>query len=401
MRTVLILVISVQFLELVYTQRGRQVNEPSVCDNAVKRHGFGYNPHPFDCTQFVQCFYLPGRRVEPVYRNCEFGQFWDQSKIGCFPAKYVSCPFDKCQIPGSKFYKHTDTNKCNAYWKCVNGKAFGQCCPQGERFVQELGCVPDPSCTDMCPLKDRVPGCPRRPISGAPTKYEQYTDNGIWQREECPPGAAYDPADCRCSLEGLIVPGRRCKPDVVINFDKGVPEDVSGNNNKIHAEGVSMYRGAAYFRGHSRLVIDRLRPSKYDEGVLIIKLKFSEDNRRRRSRGLQGLVTNGHCGKQPSVVIAKLPNSILLGAEANISRSFPLPIVNKPWKEVVYIKDDFKLHGRVCGAGFNDWCTGKLKETNCGFQIGAAPGLAGFVGLIDDISIYRCKPLDTVLNINY
>ena len=51
-------------------------------------------------------------------------------------------------------------------------------------------------------------GCSRRPISGAPTKYEQYTDNGIWQREDCPPGAAFDPADCRCSLEGLLVPGR-------------------------------------------------------------------------------------------------------------------------------------------------------------------------------------------------
>ena len=54
---------------------------------------------------------------------------------------------------------------------------------------------------------------------------------------------------------------------------------------------------------------------------------------------------------------------------------------------MIYIKDDVKLHGRVCGAGFNDWCTGKLKDTNCGFQFGAAPGLAGFVGLIDDVSI--------------
>ena len=54
---------------------------------------------------------------------------------------------------------------------------------------------------------------------------------------------------------------------------------------------------------------------------------INRDDNRRRYRGLQGLVTNGHCGKEPSVVVAKLPNAILLGAEANISRSFPLPIV--------------------------------------------------------------------------
>lgn len=51
-------------------------------------------------------------------------------------------------------------------------------------------------------------GCARRPVSGAPTKYEQYTDNGVWKRENCPRGAAYNPADCSCSLTDLIVPGR-------------------------------------------------------------------------------------------------------------------------------------------------------------------------------------------------
>ena len=59
---------------------------------------------------------------------------------------------------------------------------------------------------------------------------------------------------------------------------------------------------------------------------------------------------------------------------------------NKPWKDVIYIHDGYKLEGRVCGAAYNEWCEGKLKETGCGFQIGAAKGMSGFFGLIDDVS---------------
>lgn len=59
---------------------------------------------------------------------------------------------------------------------------------------------------------------------------------------------------------------------------------------------------------------------------------------------------------------------------------------NKPWKEVIYIHDKLKLEGRVCGATYNDWCIGELKDTGCGFQIGAAKDMSGFFGLIDDVS---------------
>lgn len=57
---------------------------------------------------------------------------------------------------------------------------------------------------------------------------------------------------------------------------------------------------------------------------------------------------------------------------------------------MIYIKDDNKLEGRVCGASFNDWCLGKVKETNCGFRIGAAENMAGFAGFLDDVSLIYC-----------
>lgn len=393
------IVFCVAALQLVNSQV--TVKNAGVCDNAMQRHGVGFNPHPYDCTQFVQCYYYPGGRVEPVYRNCEYGQFWDQSKLSCLPAHSVKCPHDKCSSPGVKFYKHSDPNKCGAFWECINGKAYGHCCPVGEAFHPTNGCVTMASCTDMCPSQDRVPGCGRRPISGAPTQFEQYTDNGEWKKEHCPAGAAYNAADCECSLKDLIVPGRVCKPDVVLNFDHHTTEDVSGNNYRVLAENVQLHQGAAYFHGKSRLTIEPLRPSKHDEDVVIVKMRFSEDAKLSANSQLQALVTNGHCGKAASVMVAKLGNVVLLGAEANMSRSFPLPVVNKPWKEIIYIHDKLKLEGRVCGARYNDWCLGKLKDTGCGFQFGTAEHMAGYVGLLDDISIYRCKPLDAVININY
>ena len=75
-----------RFLVLYYLILG-------VCDGAKMRQGIGYNPHPFDCTQFVQCFYYDrGLRVDPIYRNCEYGTFWNQEVMRCEQADLVDCP---------------------------------------------------------------------------------------------------------------------------------------------------------------------------------------------------------------------------------------------------------------------------------------------------------------------
>ena len=70
----------------------------AVCDGATKRHGVGFNPHPYDCTQYVQCFYFPRDRAEPVYRQCEYGQFWNHTQLQCLPSHLVNCPHGKCFI---------------------------------------------------------------------------------------------------------------------------------------------------------------------------------------------------------------------------------------------------------------------------------------------------------------
>ena len=135
-----------------------------------------------------------------------------------------------------------------------------------------------------------------------------------------------------------------CKPELKLNFNRGI-RDISGNNYRVVARHVRLFRGAAYFRGNSKLIVEPFRPKLNDDGTLIIKLKYREDLRNRpgrrfraglrgrsgrqgqNRRGLQALVTNGHCGREASIVIAKIPGKVFVGAETNMSKSFYLPTV--------------------------------------------------------------------------
>ena len=137
-----------------------------------------------------------------------------------------------------------------------------------------------------------------------------------------------------------------CKPDLKIDFERGF-RDVSGNGYRIMARHVRLFKGAAYFRGDSKLIVEPFRPKVDDDGTYIVKLRYREDLRRRgrggfrgagrgrgrmrRTRGLQALVTNGHCGKEASVVVAKIPGKVFVGAETNMSKSFYLPTVVRKW----------------------------------------------------------------------
>ena len=52
------------------------------------------------------------------------------------------------------------------------------------------------------------------------------------------------------------------------------------------------------------------------------------ERRGRASRRLQAMVTNGHCGRKESVMIAKMPGYVLVGADCQeTSRTYALPTV--------------------------------------------------------------------------
>ena len=65
---------------------------------------------------------------------------------------------ERCLNPKLKSYKHTDSEKCCAFWVCINGKSVAKCCGKGYKFEDERGCVKDPTCNALCPWEDEVPG---------------------------------------------------------------------------------------------------------------------------------------------------------------------------------------------------------------------------------------------------
>lgn len=370
---------------------------PSVCDGCRMLNGVGYMKHPSDCTQFVQCFFSAKGGIEAVYMPCPFGQYWDQSVLTCRPAAEVECLTEKCMDPRLISYKHVDSTKCCAYWQCNKGKSVAKCCGEGFRYEAYKGCVPDPFCTAECPWEDMFPSCDKRPVLDK-TKFEQHIGNGYWVKMPCAPGTAFNIIDCQCTVHTGVTPSYVCRPELYLNFDNDAITDLSGNNLYIVNEGVKAFNGSAYFDGSSRLLINRFSNTAF-HGYLVIKFRYKEHLQGPKANSLQALVTNGDCGDDPSIIIAKMPGYVLCGAKTNQPKSFALPVVEKEWKEVIYIHDEQKLEGKVCGASYNKWSLGPIEATHCGIQFGYGTKLANFLGLLDDISVYQCLPPDDVLSV--
>lgn len=74
----------------------------------------------------------------------------------------LTCVFaDQCRIPGMRTYPHSDPNHCCAYWKCHNGRSYGDCCGEGYSYdPYNAACVPNPGCRTSCPYKTEMPGNP-------------------------------------------------------------------------------------------------------------------------------------------------------------------------------------------------------------------------------------------------
>ncbi|KAJ8299027.1 hypothetical protein KUTeg_023087 [Tegillarca granosa] len=121
-----------------------------LCDHCTTRDGFGYNPHPTDCTKFIQCYFGVDGEIIVSEKQCSFGQFWSRNAVTCVSSQHVDCPTDKCKLEGLVAYPDYNTKNCREYWKCIKGQSYGFCCPPGEAFFPYLGCVKDKSCRDLC-----------------------------------------------------------------------------------------------------------------------------------------------------------------------------------------------------------------------------------------------------------
>ena len=72
------------------------------CDNCAMQNGIGFNPHPDDCDKYTQCYFGGEGQIRAVYRQCPFGQYWDQRVLTCRPSQEVDCEKGKCRyLPSS------------------------------------------------------------------------------------------------------------------------------------------------------------------------------------------------------------------------------------------------------------------------------------------------------------
>ena len=74
-------------------------------------NGVGYMNHPYDCTQFVQCYISGKGNIQAYYRHCPFGQYWDQTDLTCRPVDDVQCPHGECAYFKNKYKSLVVPNK--------------------------------------------------------------------------------------------------------------------------------------------------------------------------------------------------------------------------------------------------------------------------------------------------
>lgn len=117
-----------------------------------------------------------------------------------------------------------------------------------------------------------------------------------------------------------------CRPELHMDFNDGQIIDKSGNHLPIYVENVIPYRGAAYFNGQARLLINRFSNTAF-HGHLVIKFRYKEDLRGASANALQALITNGDCGEDPSIIVAKMMGYVLLASKTGTTRTFAMPVV--------------------------------------------------------------------------
>ena len=145
-----------------------------------------------------------------------------------------------------------------------------------------------------------------------------------------------------------------CRPELHLPFTKGFA-DQSGRNVHVYQENVQIHNGSAFFDGSARIVINRFSNTEF-RGDLVIKFRYNEILEGPTANKLQALVTNGDCGSDPSIIIAKMPGYVLLGAKTNRPKSFALPSLVSVY---IFMKNALRK------------CSLNLSQTSPGFSMSA------------------------------
>ncbi|XP_052065764.1 protein PIF-like [Mytilus californianus] len=299
-------------------------------------NGAGYNSHPTDCDKYTQCLFDKEGLLTAFYRNCPWGQHWNQDILSCQPPKHAMCKNDPCL--NVRFETYAAKSSCRAYWEC-QGYSVPMCCPQGHAYLSNVGCVRDYSCQDEC-QSDNVP------------KYSA------------------------------------CKSLMFLEFTKHI-SDSSGNDVFVKNENVKVTDGVAYFNGSARLVIPQFTNAELGNNFGF-RIRFKE-TKIYPGHGLrQSIINNGDCGDLGSVRLTINDNNVEFGLKTDGEEGPKELRIKKPsveWTEVVYYVTDNKLNGWVNGEASSVIASGQIEKRKCALQIGHGEGFSNFVGFIDEFYI--------------
>ncbi|XP_063398796.1 uncharacterized protein LOC134683438 [Mytilus trossulus] len=365
------------------------------CTGCKMENGAGYNSHPTDCNKYTQCLFDKEGLVTAFYRDCPWGQYWNQDILSCQPPKHAMCKNDPCL--NVRFETYAAKSSCKAYWEC-QGHSVPMCCPQGQAYLPNVGCVPDTSCHDEC-QSDNVPkysGCDKRIHSSDPAMFEQLVPGHGWVKMHCAAGTQFSPAECSCSLttSSKYLP-QECKSLMFLEFTNHI-SDSSGNDVFVSNENVQVKDGVAYFNGSARLVIPQFTNAELGNNFGF-RIRFKETKAFPSSGLRQSIINNGDCGDLGSVRLTINDNNVEFGLETDGEERHKELSIRKPsveWTEVVYYVTDNKLNGWVNGEASSVKASGQIEKRKCALQIGHGEGFSNFVGFIDEVEFFRCDSGD-------
>ncbi|XP_050410597.1 protein PIF [Patella vulgata] len=361
------------------TRPTTQTTSTHPCDGCAMVNGIGYNPHT-ECDKYIQCEFTTDLTLLRYHvKQCGYGTFWNQDKLTCDHIGNVACDNDPCKIspPGSSY---KTAGNCAQYYRCVNGKTQVRTCRSGYSYSLYGYCTTDTSCSHnnadpvgsvYCQFKERTDD---------KCHYDWVTAIGTYKMA-CPPGTTFNPVKCSCDTEYGTSCNPLCKPIVDIQFN---PSESAEYDN----DGALIHNGKAYFNGNAAIRILTLANVDF-QSKINIKVRYLVES---YSSQTQAVVTNGDCGKQPSISIGNRNNNVQFNLEDTTNANHTL-VVNShlKWRTVEYSLDNGVFTARVNSASTRkNIPDAKILRSKCAFQLGYGTGFQNFKGWIDYITVSTC-----------
>ncbi|KAL4230559.1 Thrombospondin type 1 repeat-containing protein [Mactra antiquata] len=373
-------------------------------------NGIGYAMYPGDCSMFVQCESLDGI---PRIQDCPWGLLWSLDLLQCVYPSQSEC--DMCSFfPGQKRPYHIS---CRGYWDCTAGPvAEPKCCGPNRMFDPFINeCVDDTKgvCKDHCPPVEKIAetACMFRTSSLGSTWYEQEV-NGVWQPRPCGEGTIFSQKECMCIYyhDGFLGPKQECKPSLNIKFNS-YSEDVANNAGLFMKNVRYMGDGTAYFDGTAAINDNIFSNAEWGQDVFV-NIKFKPEGKGES----QGLVHNSGCGPSdigPSVFIGMNKERLPSGQEVIDMKFATSPLkasveydfvnITTPADQMIdawfkFGKGQFLAEVNGLTAKLDIPGASEVARRHGAINIGGNlckignESFGGFVGLLDEVSIYKCRP---------